>query len=149
MPLRDRLRRLQEAARGGMDWLDLSNGSRYYFEPMEAHRDLFLERMDVLRAFAGPDLSEGPYQPPREPPPASPHVPAEIRAALAKATPESLRRFEEERYGPAEHKCGVVHNEDGRVTIRRMALDGSVETAVLEGEEAERFRREARGELYP
>jgi hypothetical protein len=146
MPLRDRLRRLQKAARGGMDWLDLSDGSRYYFEPMEAHRDLFLERMDVLRAFAGPDLSEGPYQPPREPPTASPHAP-EIRVVLAKATPESLRRFEE-RYGPAEHECGVIH-DDGRVTIRRMALDGSVETAVLEGDEAERFRREGRGESYP
>jgi hypothetical protein len=137
---------LEKAARGGVDWLDLSDGSRYYFEPMEAHKALFLEKTDAFRAFAGPDLSEGPYQPPREPPPAAPHVP-EIRAALAKATPESLRRFEE-RYGPAEHKCGVVH-DDGRVTIRRMALDGSVETAVLEGEEAERIRREARGESYP
>jgi hypothetical protein len=114
---------------------------------MEAHRALFLEKTDAFRAFAVPDLSEGPYEPPREPPPAAPHAPAKIRAVLAKATPESLRRFEE-RYGPAEHKCGVIH-DDGRVTIRRMALDGSVETAVLEGEEAERFRREARGELYP
>jgi hypothetical protein len=141
MPLRDRLRRLQKAAWGDMDWLDLSDGSRYYFEPMEAHRALFLEKTDMFRAFAVPDLSEGPCQPPRELPPAAPHAPPEIRAALAKATPESLRRFEE-RYRSAEHKCGVIH-DDGRVTVRRMALDGSVETAVLEGEEAERIRREA------
>ena len=147
MPLRDRLRRLQEAARGGMDWLDLQDGSRYYFEPMEAHKALFLEKTDGFRAFAVPELSEGPYQPPREPQPAAPHVP-EIRAALAKATPEALRRFEE-HYGPVEHVCGVVHDELGRVTIRRMALDGSVESAVLEGDEAARFRREARGESYP
>ncbi len=144
MPLRDRLRRLQKAARGGMDWLDLSDGSRYYFEPMEAHKALFLEKTDVLRAFAGPDLSDGATETEPEPP-HEPHVP-EIRAALAKATPESLRRFEE-HYGPVEHVCGVVH-DDGRVTIRRMALDGSVETALLEGEEAERIRREAREEAH-
>jgi hypothetical protein len=146
MPLRDRLRRLQKAVRGDRDWLDLQDGSRYYFEPLEAHRDLFLERMDVLRAFAGPDLSDGPSEPEvREPAPEQDV--SELRAALAKATPESLRRFEE-RYGPAEHECSVIH-DDGRVTTRRMALDGSVETAVLEGEEAERIRREARGEPYP
>jgi hypothetical protein len=138
--LRNRLRRLERAARGGMDWLDLQNGTRFYFEPMQAHRDLFLERMDGFRALAGPDLSEGPYEPPQEPPPAPP--PPESRTALAKATPESLRRFEE-RYGPAEPECGVIH-DDGRVTVRRMALDESVETAILEGEEAERIRREAR-----
>jgi len=146
MPLRDRLRRLQEAARGGMDWLELSDGSRYYFEPMEAHKALFLEKTDGFRAFAVPDLSEGATETEPEPP-HEPHVP-EIRAALAKATPESLRRFEE-HYGPVEHVCGVVHDELGRVTIRRMALDGSVETAVVEGEEAACFRREARGESYP
>jgi hypothetical protein len=107
---------------------------------MQAHRDLFLERMDGFRALAGPDLSEGPYEPPQEPPRET-RVP-EIRAALAKATLESLRRFEE-RYGPAEPECGVIHDDD-RVTIRRMALDGAVETAVLEGAEAKRIRREVR-----
>jgi hypothetical protein len=143
--LKSRLRRLERAARGDLDWLELSDGTRYYFEPMEAHKALFLERMDGFRALAGPDLSEGPYEPPQEPPPASP--PLEIRTALAKATPESLMRFEE-RYGPAEPECAVIH-DDGRVTIRRMALDGSVETAVLEGEEAERIHRQAGGESYP
>ncbi len=140
MPLRDRLSRLQKAARGGMDWLDLSDGSRYYFEPMEAHKDLFLEEMDGFRALAGPDLSEG--APETEPEPRREPLVPEIRAALAKATPESLRRFEE-RYGPAEPECGVIHDDDP-VTFRRMALDRAVETAVLEGAEAKRIRRELR-----
>ena len=138
--MRNRLRRLQRAARGDLDWLDLQDGTRFYFQPMEAHKALFMERMDGLRVLASPDLSEGAHaEPPQEPPP-TPHVP-EIRTALAKATPESLRRFEE-RYGPAEPECGVIH-DDGRVTIWRMALDGSVETAVVEGEEAARLRRQA------
>ena len=147
--MRNRLRRLQKAARGGRDWLVLMDGSRYYFEPMEAHTALFMERMDGFRALATEDLSEGaqarPHEPPREPPPA-PYV-SEIRTALAKATPESLRRFEE-RYGPAEPESAVIHN-DGRVTVRRMALDGSVSTAVLEGADALGFRREARGWSCP
>jgi hypothetical protein len=62
-----------------------------------------------------------------------PRTPA-IREALAKATPESLRRFEE-RYGPAERGCAVVHG-DGTITVRRIAVDGSASTTVLEGEEA-------------
>ncbi len=83
--MKSRLRQPEKAARGGMDWLDLSDGSRHYFEPMEAHKALFLEAMDGFRALAGPDLSEG--APETEPePPREPHVP-EIRAALAKATP--------------------------------------------------------------
>ena len=139
------MRRLERAARGDLDWLDLRDGSRYYFEPMEAHKALFLEQANGFRALAVEDLSEGAPETEPEPPPAPP--PPEIRTALAKATPVSLRRFEE-RYGPAEPECGVIH-DDARVTIRRMALDGSVSTTVLEGAEAERIRREARGESYP
>ncbi len=140
--MKSRLRRIERAARGDLDWLELRDGSRFYFEPMQAHRDLFLERMDGFRALAGPDLSEGAPATEPVPPPAPPTT--ELRRALAKATPESLRRFEE-RYGSAEPESGVIH-DDGRVTIRRMALDGSVSTTVLEGEEAERGRRRAREE---
>ncbi len=144
--MRGRLRRLQKAARGDLDWLDLRDGSRFYFEPLEAHKALFMERMDGFRALAVPDMSEGPYEPPQEPPP-TPPPPPELRTALAKATPESLARFEE-RYGPAEPECCVIH-DDGRLTIRRVTLDGSVSTEIVDGEEAERVLQKARGESCP
>ena len=145
--MRSRLRRLQRAARGDLDHLDLRDGSRYFFEPMEAHKALFLEQANGFRALAVEDLSEGPYEPPRDAQPAELPGMAELRTALAKATPESLARFEA-RYGPAEPECGVIHG-DGSVTVCRMSLDGTVSATVLEGEEAERIRWEARGESYP
>src|SRR5215210_3978255 len=113
MALRERLRRLERDARGNMDWLDLQDGSRYYFEPMEVYKDLFLESMDkgfrdAYEDSRVTDLSEGPYEPPQEPR-REPSTPP-IREALAKATPESLARFEE-HYGPAERGCAVIHND--------------------------------------
>jgi hypothetical protein len=141
MGLKARVRQLEKVARGGMDWLDLSDGSRYYFEPMQVHKDLFMEEMDGFRAMAGPDLSEGASETEPKLPQRAPRVP-EIRVALARATPESLRRFEE-HYGPAERECAVIHN-DGRITIRCIALDGSASSTVLEGEEARQYRAEAR-----
>ena len=100
MALRDRLRRLQKAARGEMDWLDLRDGSRFYFEPMEARKELFLEMLRALHTeFDVPDLSDGPHEPEdQDHHPAPEQNASELRAALAKATPESRARFEE-RYG--------------------------------------------------
>ncbi len=144
--MRNRLRRIERAARGDLDHLELRDGSRHFFEPMQAHATLFLEQSNGFRELACPDLSEGPYVPPAPPEPHPPYA-SELRAALAKATPESLARFEE-RYGPAEPECGVIH-DDGTVTIRRMGLDGTVSVTVFEGEEAERIRQRARGEAYP
>ena len=122
-------------------------GRGLYYDQLKRYFDTFGQ--DQVRVYLYEDLSEGaqarPHEPPREPPPA-PYV-SEIRTALAKATPESLRRFEE-RYGPAEPESAVIHN-DGRVTVRRMALDGSVSTAVLEGADALGFRRKARGWSHP
>jgi hypothetical protein len=58
-----------------------------------------------------------------------------IRAALVKATPLLRARFEE-KYGPAVRECGVVHSEE-RITVRRIEVDGSVTTFVVEGEAAQ------------
>ena len=120
MALRDRLRRLQKAARGEMDWLDLQDGSRVYFEPMEAHKELFLGMIDALHTeFEVPDLSDGSSEPEQAPSQdASPHV-SELRAALAKATPESRARFEE-RYGAEAYEdLGMVHDA-GHVEYARL-----------------------------
>ncbi len=140
--MKSRLRRLEKAARGGMDWLDLRDGSRHYFEPMEVHKDLFLEGMD--KGFCGiEDLSEGSHEEPtpRRQRSNEPTTPL-IREALVKATPESLRRFEE-HYGPSEPEYAVIH-DDGRVTVRTILIDGSVETTYLEGEEALEYREKVR-----
>jgi hypothetical protein len=114
--LRDRLRRLMREAESGGFVLRLTDGTSKVFDDDAIRGQLFLEMIDVLHAFDVPDLSDGPREPEVRDP-ASPHV-SELRAALSKATPESLRRFEE-RYAPMEHECGVVH-EDGRVEYARL-----------------------------
>lgn len=141
MGLKARVKRLEKAARGGMDWLDLRDGTRFYFVPIDVHKDLFLERMDGFQAMYVSGLSEGASETEPEAEPEPPRVP-EIRTALVKATPESLRRFEE-HYGPAERECAVIH-DDGSVTIRTILIDGGVETKVLEGEEALEYREKVR-----
>jgi hypothetical protein len=76
--LRDRLRRLQEAMRGTMDCIELEGGERFWFEPAEAHKELFLyfadsmravyhetprpEPPEVLKAVAGAKDREGAYR---------------------------------------------------------------------------------------
>jgi hypothetical protein len=47
-------------------------------------------------------------------------------------------------YRPAERGHAISHSKE-KITIRRIALDGSVEIAVLPGEEARRYREKARG----
>jgi hypothetical protein len=136
MGLKGKVKRLEKQARGDRDWLGLQDGTRFYFEPMQVHADLFLEGMD--KGFQGlyEDLSEGAHEPPREPR-REPTTPP-IREALVKATPESLARFEE-HYGSAEREQAVIH-DDGSVSIRTIRIDGSVETKELEGEEALAYR---------
>lgn len=80
--------------------------------------------MDRIRAIYVPDLSDGVPEP----------LVPEIRGTLAKATSAK-------RYGSAERECAVIHN-DGSVTVRRIALDGSASTRELEGEEVEEFREQ-------
>ncbi len=118
---RDKLRRLEKAARSEVDYLQLRSGVRYYFDPDEVGMVFFLEDMD--KGF-------------RDDPDA--HTP-EIRQALSRATPESRARFEE-RFGPSVREHGLVHSEE-HITVRRICVDGSVETFTVEGEAArERLR---------
>ena len=124
MALRDRLRRLQKAARGEMDWLDLRDGSRFYFEPMEAHKELFLEMLRALHTeFEVPDLSDGPHEL-EDPAPAPEQDVSELRAALSKATPDSLRRFEERYRLEVYEDLGVVH-DDGSTEYARFGPLGA------------------------
>ncbi len=147
MALKDRVRKLERDAQGNRDYLELRDGRRFYFNPMDAFIALYLRKMNAMRGIYVEDLSEG-TDDAETPPPAyeteSPTV-AQSRAlfeALAKATPESLQRFER-RYGPAEQGGAVIH-DDGTVTIRTIAVDGSATTQELEGEEAQDYRASVR-----
>lgn len=156
MALKDRVRRLERNVQGNRDYLELRNGSRFYFKPMDAFITLYLRQMDAMRGIYVEDLSEGADETETHPPdetqsPAEAQSPNETRAralfeALAKATPEGLQRFER-RYGPAERGGAVLYN-DGTVTIRTIAVDGSATTRVLEGEEAEEYRANVRAGRY-
>ena len=43
MPIRrSTIRRLQEALRGNLESIELLDGSRFYYDPMEAYKELFL-----------------------------------------------------------------------------------------------------------
>jgi hypothetical protein len=48
--LRDRIRRLERAARGSLGSFELETGKRYWYEPMEAGKALFLFGVDCGRA---------------------------------------------------------------------------------------------------
>lgn len=50
MALRNRLRRLERNARGGMVSIELRDGSRHWFEPGEVWREVFSHGTDCLRA---------------------------------------------------------------------------------------------------
>ncbi len=146
MALKDRVRRLERDVQGDRDYLELRDGGRFYFKPMNALAALYLRKMDALRGIHVPDLSEG-ADGTETPPPAETQSPAKTHArelfeALAKATSESLRRFER-RYGSAEQGAAVVH-DDGTITIRTIAVDGSATTRELEGEEAQEYRASVR-----
>lgn len=146
MTLKDRVRRLERDAQGNRDYLDLRDGGRFYFKPMDAFIALYLRQMDALRGIYVEDLSEGTDET-KTPPSAETQSPALTRSralfeVLARATPESLRRFER-RYGTAE-RGGAVLDNDGTVTIRTISVDGSATTRVLEGYEAQEYRDSVR-----
>ncbi len=42
MGLRDTIRRLERTARGHLSWFELASGTRYYFDPMQAARAVYL-----------------------------------------------------------------------------------------------------------
>jgi len=50
MGTKGRLRRLQRAMRGKLDFIELADGSRHYFDPEEAVKDNFLFLTGCMRA---------------------------------------------------------------------------------------------------
>jgi hypothetical protein len=50
MGLRAKLSRLQKAMRGNMDYIELVDGSRHWFDPEDASKELFLYFTDSLGA---------------------------------------------------------------------------------------------------
>lgn len=140
MGLRDRMRKLERGVQGNRDYLELRGGGRFYFKPMDAFIALYLRKMDALREIYVEDMSEGADETQS---PVETQSPAKSQSrtlfeALAKATSESLQRFER-RYGPAEQGAACIH-EDGTISMRTIGIDGSATTRVLEGEEAQEYR---------
>ena len=119
MGLREQLRNLRRQMHKDLDYLTLTDGSKYYFNGEQVSIELFFEMLE--KGFSEPSTASDVETP-------------EIRAALVKATPESLARFEE-KYLPATRETGVVHSED-RQTVRRIALDGRVRVFSVKGEPA-------------
>jgi hypothetical protein len=120
--LRNRLKRAEREMRGDLDYLELTSGTRFYFDPQQAQWDLFWEGMH-----------KGLYSKP-----ATAHTveTPEIREALTKATPESLARFVE-RYGPVVGALpGAVGYSDDLLCFRYIELDGTVRIFLFEGETA-------------
>ncbi len=126
-----RLRRLQREVEGDGFLVRLRDGTARVFDAMDIHKAMFLAQCDLLRGTA------------RE---------SEVLEAVRNATPESRRSFEE-RFGSiviTEHI--IASGEKGAwVETYTLTEDGKVEKTFYKGgsEEAERIRREARGESYP
>jgi hypothetical protein len=50
MALRDKLRRLEKTMRGNLDYIELADGTHYYFEPEKIWSELFMHGSNCLRA---------------------------------------------------------------------------------------------------
>jgi hypothetical protein len=48
--MRSKLQRLERVARGNLEYFDLLDGSRYYYDRLETAKELFLHSIDCLRA---------------------------------------------------------------------------------------------------
>jgi hypothetical protein len=101
-----------------MDHLELVDGTRHYYDLLTTRAALYCE--GVQRCLRDPD---------------SP--PAEIRKYLAKATPDSLRRFEE-RVGPVVRESAIIYTAE-HVFVRRIEADGEMTEHDLRGEEARAY----------
>jgi hypothetical protein len=99
-----------------MDYLTLTDGSRYDFDPERDTQELFFEMMK--KSYLSSEVET-----------------PEIRTALKKATPESLSRFEE-KYLPVTQEVGLVGLAEDRLVVRRIELDGTVRRFLVEGEAA-------------
>jgi hypothetical protein len=116
MGIREQLRSLRRQVHEDMDYLVLKDGTRYYFDPEQDPPALFFEMM--RKSYLSSEVE----------------IP-EIRKALKKATPESLSRFEEKYQLPVTQEVNVVQAGD-RLIVRRIELDGTVRSFLLEGEAA-------------
>jgi hypothetical protein len=47
-PMRSRLRRLERAAHGGLEYIELEDGTRYWYDRLETAKELFLHSIDCL-----------------------------------------------------------------------------------------------------
>jgi hypothetical protein len=125
--LRNRLKRAEWELRGHLDYLGLTSGTRFYFDPQQAQWDLFWEGMHK-GLYSKPGTAHTVDTP-------------EIREALTKATPESLAHFEE-RYGAVVGVLpGAVGYSEDLLCFRYIELDGTVRSFVVEGETARERER--------
>jgi hypothetical protein len=60
MGLRDKLGRLEDASRANLESFELVDGSRYYYDPQEVHKGMFLHGIDCLRADGLEEQLEAP-----------------------------------------------------------------------------------------
>ena len=58
--MRGRLRRLQVAVRGALDYIELADGSRHWYDPAETAKELYLYSCDCARAGRVADRPEPP-----------------------------------------------------------------------------------------
>jgi hypothetical protein len=62
MGLRDKVKRLERASREDLASFELLDGSRFYYDPIETAKDLFLHSLDCGlgrdRSFAGAEVPE-------------------------------------------------------------------------------------------
>ncbi len=129
MGFREQLRRIKREIGESLDYLELNDGSRFYFDPEQVSMQLFFEMLEkgyTVEPGTTPDVET-----------------LEIREALVKATPESLARFQE-KYVTATAETGVVYSEELQ-TVRRIELDGSVRYFLVEGEAARQMLEDYRG----
>jgi hypothetical protein len=125
MGIREALRSLKRELRKDLDYLELRDGTRHYYDPKKVPAELWLEMMSKTYAS---DVAT-----------------PSIRKILPQATEASLARFEEKYEHPLTWEVGIVGWPDkDKKLVRRILLDGSVRTFLLEGEAA-RERRDVVG----
>jgi hypothetical protein len=129
MGLKDRLRRLEREAEEDGIVIRLQDGTVRVFDPTMVAVELFAARMRLMQGIS---------------------YASEVLDAVRRATPESRAAFEE-RCGSIVMGISIIAPEDegGWVETRTLTETGEIERVVYEGgsAEAERIRRQARGEI--
>jgi hypothetical protein len=129
MGLKDRLRRLEREAEEDGIVIRLQDGTVRVFDPTVVAVEMFAARMRLMQGIS---------------------YASEVLDAVRRATPESRAAFEE-RCGSIVMGINIIAPEDegGWVETRTLTETGEIERVVYEGgsAEAERIRRQARGEI--